>query len=113
MSKCTLRNAEFLKELCKKNRRSQIKKPTSDNIQSLTEIARNALKGNINYNISTKKKLNKFKKQIRNLAAKRISVKKKKNILLQRGGFLPLLITPVLSAAGALAGKYLAHELGL
>lgn len=113
MSKCTLRNLDFLKSLCKRNRRKHIKQASSDNIRSLTEIAHNALRGNITYSAKAKGKLKRFKHHIRKLAEKKHSVARKKATLIQNGGFLPFLIPPVLSIAGTLAGRYLAKEIGI
>lgn len=113
MSRCTLRNLDFLKSLCKRNRRKHLRKASSDNIRSLTEIAHNAIKGNITYSTKAKAKLKRFKKHIRKLAERKHSVAKKKSSLIQNGGFLPFLIPPVLSIAGTLAGRYLAKEIGI
>jgi len=101
MSKCTARNVDFLKGLvkCKKSKRNYlIDGATKDNIHSLTEIAHNTLKGNIRYKKSALKTLRKYREHIRKIAKKCCSIKKKKQILQQHGGFLPLLIEPLLAA---------------
>src|SRR5687768_16469789 len=98
MSLCLKRNWSFLKRLskCGKKKRTElIQQATPDQIRSLTEIASNVIKGNFKVNEETVKKFNKHKEHIRHLAKKTISHKKKKDNLTQKGGFLPLLITPV------------------
>lgn len=114
-SKCTLRNKEFIKSLSNlskgKKDSTQLSKlissASSDQINSITEIALNTLKGNIPYPNKTRDKLKLFKKVIRSLAKPKLSIKKKKQLLLQRGGFLPFLIAPVLTAiATELINKY-------
>lgn len=101
MSKCTVRNKDFLKSLnvCKKRDIDVIlAKATKDQLDSITEIARNTLKGRIPYTQSSLKKLKRHKNTIREIAKKSISLKKKKQILKQKGGFLPFLIGPVLAS---------------
>lgn len=101
MSKCTIRNINFLKSIkkCKKcDLEDLFRKASKDNIKCLTEIARNTLKGNIPYNKAAIAKLKKFKTEIRTIGRKNYSLKKKKQILSQRGGFISALIAPVISA---------------
>jgi hypothetical protein len=84
-----------------------------DNINAISELALNTLKGNVKLNLKQKSKLKKFKKSLRKLANKRFSVKSRKSLLLQEGGFLPILIAPVLSALAGLAGKAVGNALGI
>jgi len=69
----------------------------------LRECAVNVLKGNVYLNKKQFKKLAKYKKQIRDLSKKSTSQKKRQKIV-QRGGFLPLLLAPVI---GSLLGATL------
>lgn len=115
MSNCLKRNSEFLQSLLSKKgnkRKRLINKASMDQIDSLSEIALNIIKGKVNISPVHKKKLNRHKEKIRKLA-KKISLKARKRILVQRGGFLPLLITPILSLLGALAGKAISKAVGL
>lgn len=115
MSKCTNRNIEFLRLLAKsrKTKRDQLlANATKDQIHCLTEIAHNTLKGNINFKNGPIKKLKKFRKEIRKLAKKSVTIDKKRKILSQRGGFLPVLLTPIISALVTSAiSKVLANSL--
>lgn len=102
MSKCTIRNIDFLKSLqkCKqhKTRCNIFDNATKDQIQCITEIAQNTLKGRIRYGKKALDRLKRFKRDIREVSKKRLSIVKKKTILKQRGGFIPALITPVITA---------------
>lgn len=67
----------------------------------LCECARNVLKGNVPVTEAQKSKLGRFKKKLREFASKktRAAVKRK---LVQTGGFIGALLTPVLSFLGTL-----------
>ena len=86
---------------------------TPDQIRALSEIASNIVKGNFKVDSKTFKKLQKHKEHIRKLSKKTCSHIKKKAILTQKGGFLPLLVTPILSALGGIAGRVIGSQLGL
>lgn len=114
-SKCTLRNKQFLELISKlsKNKKfnSKLKQivlsATPDEINSVTEVAANTLKGNICYNNRSRSKLKQFQQEIRSIAKPKLSVKQRKNIIIQRGGFLSTLLAPILAAvASELITKY-------
>jgi len=89
-----VRNKTFLQEVskCKPTvRRKLIKNASKDNIDALSEVAMNTLLGNVPLSDLHKKKLKRHKFSIRKLA-KKISLKAKKKFLVQKGGFLPLLL---------------------
>ena len=116
MSKCLQRNQFFLKTLQKCNdqtRKKLIESATPDQIRALTEIAMNIVCGNFPIAEHKFKKLSLHKDSIRKLSKRTLSHKKKKHLLLQKGGFLPFLISPVLSALGAIAGRAIGSQLGL
>lgn len=94
-------------------RKKLIEDATPDQIRVLSEIASNIVKGNFSVPDKTVKKLHKHKLHIRELSKSKNSCKKKKKLLVQQGGFLPFLVTPVLSALGALAGRVIGSQLGL
>lgn len=78
----------------------------------MREIAHNTLIGNVPLNSEYQNKLRRHKCKIRKLAQKKLSLKFKRRFLQQKGGFLPHLITPVMSAVGSLAGRAVATSLG-
>jgi hypothetical protein len=116
MSKCVHRNENFLKELLTasdRKRESLLENATKDEIQCLTEIAFNIVNGNFPLDSKTLEKLTKHKQEVRKLSKRPGSHHKKKKFLKQKGGFLPLLLTPVLSVLGTIAGSLINSQLGL
>ena len=84
------RNFESLKLISccpKKLRNSIIKGGSKDLIETICECILNLLNGNVNLNETDKQKLEKHKTSLRNLL-KRKSLKEKKKVLIQKGGFL-------------------------
>lgn len=65
-------------------------------LKALSEIAVNTVNGNIPLNEKTLQKLKRYKRQFRSMACPKHSLKSKRNIV-QRGGFLSVLIGTVLS----------------
>lgn len=116
MSKRLRKNAHTLKLLAEGNNkvnRAIIKDSKRDSLDSLAECSKNILEGNITISKKDKCQLHRYRHDLRRLADKRTAQRKKKQIL-QKGGFLPLLlaplaasiISPVLKGAlGALVGK--------
>lgn len=73
--------------------RKAIIKHSKDNlIKALAEISLNTLKGNIQHTPYIFKKLRTYKKKLRAMACPQQSIKAKRKILVQTGGFLPTLI---------------------
>ena len=75
---------------------------TKQDIDAISEIALNTLKGNIILTPQLYKKLRKNRNILRSLASKNCSFCKKRKIIGQQGGFLPLLIPATLSALSSL-----------
>lgn len=110
------RNRDFFRSLLqctKKQRDKNIQLATKDNIDALSEAALNTLKGNVPLESGLKKKLKRHCSRIRQLAHKRVSRKRKKELLVQQGGFLPLLIPAVLTAVGSLAASAIGKAVGI
>ena len=82
-------------------KRSDIRKCSNDLISSLLECCHNILKGNVPLTWTQKVKLHRHQHNLRKLSLKKTSIKQRKKIL-QRGGFLGALITPILSELGSL-----------
>lgn len=93
-------------------RKKIIEEATTDEIRALTEIAHNIVSGNFIVPENTLNKLEKHKTHIRKLSKRTRSHKDKKKSLVQEGGFLPFLISPVLSALGVVAGRAISSQLG-
>ena len=104
------RNIPHLKKLKKaspKQRRKLLAKSKPDLINCICDCCLNITKGNLKISQAQKKRLVCYAPSIRALAKKRQSVKKRKGILLQKGGFLPALLVPVLSLAASVLGGLL------
>lgn len=94
------KNIKLLKQLskCKKILRKNILKFADEElVLSICECVLNTLNGNIKLDHKIIKKLEKYKKHLRNLADVNLSLKKKKKILIQQGGFLNLLLPAALT----------------
>ena len=85
-----------------------------DFITALCECCYNANRGNIPFTTKTKKKLRKYAPTMRKLASKKDqykTIKQKRQLLLQEGGFLPALLAPIVSVVGGLVGELVAKQL--
>jgi len=101
--KCKDKLNNIYKTKNKRRRIKLLKNLNSSEVNTISEISKNCLLGNIPLRSCEFKNLKKFSKYLRLLARKNISLKNKKKILIQRGGFLTSLIAPAL----ALLGQYL------
>lgn len=70
--------------------------------KAVHEIALNVTKNNVKLSLPQKKKLFRRKKLIKALATLTKSKKRRKNLLVQSGGFLPILIPSIVAALGSL-----------
>lgn len=87
----------------KPQRDALINTASKDQISSICDCAQNFLTGNIPFTKEEIKKLHRYQNHIRYLAHnKEANTDKKRKILIQNGGFLPLLLTPILSIVGSL-----------
>lgn len=79
-------------------------------IESISEIALNCLKGNFPIKNCDFKKLRKNKLILRKLAQKypnKFPIEERRKLLIQKGGFLQILIPAALSYLGSLTADYL------
>lgn len=110
MSKRMKDNLSYLQVLSKckpKLRKALVEHGPVDLVICICECALNLLKGVIPLTLSQKRTLSRYKKHLRILADKKVSRKKKKHLLVQKGGnpFLASLLPPVLSVLGSLFTK--------
>ena len=80
-----------------------LKGASPDLIRTLCECSLNILKGNVRLSAAQKKQLSRHKQNLRLLAKKSTSMKRRKRIL-QTGGFIGALLKPVLGVLGGLLG---------
>ena len=93
-----------LKNSDDKLRKALLKNGDNELIQTISEIVLNVLQGNVELCDRNKKCLGKYKSYLRLLASNRgrsrdRNVSLKRKILVQHGGFLPTLLTALLSSA--------------
>lgn len=90
----------ILQALCHLNKEQRVavlRRADTSLIRCICECALNILQGNIPVKLSQKNKLKRYKKVLRTLATPKKSINKKKNLIVQKGGgFLPLLLAPIL-----------------
>lgn len=83
---------------CNSNvRKSIIKHANPELLKTLCEICMNVLNGNAKISNSCKNNLKNYKSPLRKLTSPRVGLKSKKKILIQKGGFLPVLLGAILS----------------
>ena len=78
-------------------RKALLKSSSPEIIKTLCEIILNTLNGNNKISDQCKNKLGKYKRILRSLACPKLKISSKRKILIQKGGFLPVLIGTVLS----------------
>jgi len=66
-------------------------------IKAICECCLNTLKGNVPLSKHQKKSLSKYKETLRKLADRKIALVKKRKLIVQKGGFLNVLIPAALS----------------
>lgn len=95
------RHCVILHALCylsEAQRKALLAKADPALIRCISECALNILRGNVTLSSREKKRLKPYVRLLRRLAEKRTSVTSRKRAIIQKGGFLPLLLAPILSA---------------
>ena len=87
----------FLKNCNHKVRRLVIKHADKNLIIAITECLYNFLIGNVHVDNKVLKRLKKHKSNIRTLVDKKSCVNKKREILVQKGGFLPIILPSIIA----------------
>lgn len=85
-------------------RKKIIKGASNELIKCLCEICHNVLNGNVPISKNCKLRLKKYKKSLRNIVSTKVKLNKKRKIFIQKGGFLPTLLTTILTG---IVGKLL------
>ena len=86
------------------------KKYNANVIKALVDVVHNIIKGNVRISSGSKNKLKKYKQQLRHLTKPSVSLKSKKQYIIQKGGFLPFLapLIPLFIKAAVVAGPVIA-----
>ena len=107
------RNLSLLDVLQKANKAQRsaiINTATTDQLQCICDCASNILNENVKITETELKRLKRYQNHIRFLANNNGNPDKKK-IIIQEGGFLPLLLTPILSVAGSLLADVISKSI--
>jgi hypothetical protein len=83
-------------------RKALIKNCNSEQLKTINECILNVLHNKLQLTACQKKRLRKFKSPLRKLADKGVTVATKKQILIQRGGFLVPLLSAILPTIASL-----------
>lgn len=87
-----VQSVDILRKVKKaKNRQKIVRDLSSSDIKALCEFCANLLHGNIPIDEKSKTRLSPYQRSIKDLANRRIGAVKKRKVINQRGGFLPLL----------------------
>lgn len=92
------KHADILRAICHlngKQRAALLSQANSDLIRCICECAFNILRGNVPVKKREKERLRKHAPILRKLVSRNDDVKRKKKIIVQKGGFLPSLLIPI------------------
>lgn len=103
-------NTAALLALCSlnpKQRAALLRSADNSLVKTICECALNTVRGNVDLSQGEKRRLKKHKQLLRKLASTRGGLKSKKKIIVQQGsGLLPMLIAPIL---GSLLSSWLSN----
>jgi hypothetical protein len=88
-----------------KRRKTLIQTVDKEEILAISEIIDNLLRGNIPLSVDQRRKLKRHKTKLRTIAGRRVSIKRKRHLLQQSGGFLSAIIPLALSLLGGLISR--------
>ena len=77
-------------------RKALLRKADAKLVRRICECSLNVLIGNVPLSKGHKSRLRKHAKVLRKLSAPDITLQRRKNIIVQRGGFLPALLAPLI-----------------
>ena len=103
----TLPLLKTISKLSKANRNKVLSELGGEDViyKALREIAHNTIKGNVKLDNSQKAKLKPHTKTLRSLCTSNKCLKRRKKLIIQSGGFLPILIPAVASLISSLIAK--------
>lgn len=100
-----------LKNCTKCQRNNYIEKGSRELIYCLCDICHNILNGNIPISKTQSIKLRKYKRHLRFLSTKNKNNISQKRKVIQEGGFLPILLEPILAIATGLVVDLIENEI--
>jgi len=103
LCKCPSKSCQF---------KALMKHADKDLVRCLCECIQNVTLGNVKIGRQRRKKLAKHKGVLRRILNRKTSVGRKRKLLGQTGGFLPLLLAPIIGLAGSLIGDAISGAIG-
>jgi hypothetical protein len=98
----------FLAKCKPRQRQLFLDTANKDVIECICECIHNIAQGNVRIEKERKRKLAKHKSKLRKIVDKRTGIEAKRKLLSQSGGFLPLLLSPIIGLVGSLIGDAIA-----
>ncbi len=92
-----------------KLRTAILKHCSNDTVRCLCDCVFNVLSGNLKLTPKQKKQLVRFKCALRQLASRSLPLNKKRNVLVQHGGLVSAVLTPLLAIAATLLADKLSR----
>ncbi len=83
-----------------------------DLVRCLCECIQNVAVGNVKIGKSRRLKLKKHRATLRSIINRKTPLGRKRKLLSQTGGFLPLLLAPIIGIAGSLIGDAISGAIG-
>lgn len=102
LSKTHLADLKLIEKCPKTLRKQLLRKLPIRAVKTICECCHNVLKGNIPLTPKQKKELSKHKTVLRKIASKKGALYVKKKLIVQRGGFLNILIPAAVGAISSL-----------
>ena len=96
-----------LKKASPKRRRKILIDANAELIKCICECCLNIINGNVKITKAQRRKLSRHAKTLRALAKRGVPTNRKKKLIVQKGGFLPALLAPIIGLAGSLVGSLL------
>lgn len=97
LSRQQVKDLQLIKTCPKALRKKLLKNIPSRSVKAICECTLNVLKGNVPLTTSQKRYLSKYKSTLRKIGTKKGSLSSKRNLIVQKGGFLNILLPAALS----------------
>ena len=107
MTTRSIKNYHWLKVLHDskpKTRKALLEHSNKELIDTICECLKNILKGKLKISPQVLKKLKRRRRDLEEIQSKKTNIKRKKDLLIQQGGFLPAIIAPLLGIAASVIG---------
>ena len=108
-----MKNKDFLLLLSKckpKLRKALVTSGSKESIYSIIECILNVCNGNVRINSQDFQKLKPYNKTFKKLIDKKVHIGEKKNLIIQKGGFLEVLIPAIISGLASIISSAISNS---